>query len=112
MTNSQRLAAVRERLTQWLCEQRDPSEDEAEFSILRESILIRNEFYCGRRFHTANHDAVWFIEEDELKIYHSNGQLACVFKGDEIDVGADDGGSADVIPMPTPPSEAPIRKAA
>lgn len=86
MTNSQRLATVRARLLRWLAEEQGGAETprENEKVILRESILIRGEFYCGRRFHTATHDAVWFIEENELKIYSSDGTLACVLAGDEL----------------------------
>ncbi len=90
MTNSQRLATVRARLIQWLADRANrlnhPSAPTS--PIVRESILIRDEFYCGRRFHTADHQAVWFIEEDELKIYRSSGQLECVLSGEEI---SDDG---------------------
>lgn len=86
MTNSQRLATVRVRLLRWLADQQVGGDLSVENPILSESILIRNEFYCGRRFHTSTHQAVWFIEEDELKIYKENGELACVFSGNEIEL--------------------------
>jgi hypothetical protein len=88
MTNSQRLATVRTRLLQWLAEEEGGTVTprDSENGILRESILIRKEFYCGRSFHTAAHQAVWFIEEDELKIYRNNGELLCVLSGDQINV--------------------------
>jgi hypothetical protein len=86
MTNSQRLATVRSRLLRWLAEERGKEEISAENGspILTESILIRDEFYCGRRFQTATHEAVWFMEEDELKIYRRDGMLACVLSGDQL----------------------------
>ena len=86
MTNSQRLAIVRACLTNWLSEQQGlgGSPIGSENPILRESVLIRNEFYCGRRFHTSEHQAVWFIEEDELKIYRNSGELVCVLSSTEI----------------------------
>jgi hypothetical protein len=41
-----------------------------------ESILLRDGLYCGRRFQTGDVHAVWFVEEDELKIYAEDGSLA------------------------------------
>ena len=87
MTNSQRLTTVRERFVQWLLDADDvqTAADPDQAAIRRESILIRDEFYCGRRFHTDLYDAVWFIEEDELKIFRADGSLACVLNSAEID---------------------------
>jgi hypothetical protein len=121
MTNSQRLATVRARLIQWLADRREPGESPAgpENPIVRESILIRGEYYCGRRFHTVDYQAVWFIEEDELKIYRSSGELECVLSGEQISnhaaevIDAAEGhepppqgtqapGSPAVIKMPSP----------
>jgi hypothetical protein len=118
MTNSQRLATVRACLLQWLAKQRDPGESpvDPDHPITQESILIRDEYYCGRRFHTAEHQAVWFIEEDELKIYRNTGELECVLTGREISENAaeadnpphqatDEIGLPTVLKMP-PPVEA------
>ena len=119
MTNSQRLAKVRARLLQWIADQEpgdsgdDPStesgtESNAGSFILRESILIRGEFFCGRRFYTANHYAVWFIEEDQLKIYHNNGDLLCILTGSQIE---DDHGAAkgnqgpSILKLPNPDAQ-------
>jgi hypothetical protein len=115
MTNSQRLATVRARLIQWLADQRGTGKSPvvSENPIVRESILIRGEYYCGRRFHTADHHAVWFIEEDELKIYRSSGELECVLSGEQISNRATAGdephhevtqksGLPSVIKMPPP----------
>lgn len=87
MTNFQRLASVRERFLQWLLDAEDvqTAADPAQASIRRESLLIRDEFYCGRRFHTDLYDAVWFIEEDELKIFRADGSLAASLQGSELD---------------------------
>lgn len=122
MTNSHRLANVRACLLRWLADQKDESDQQAvaeqdilEFKspIQRESILIRDEFFVGRRFHTEHHDAVWFIEEDELKVYHSDGQLACVFGSAEISAGAvpEQSEEPSVIRLPEP-GEDGIRRAA
>lgn len=101
MTNSQRLAKVRERLLGWLAEEaadpcgsgrssdRDaveaPCDQEIQPKITGESMLIRDEYFCGRKFRMANHTAIWFIEEDQLKIYAKSGELLCVLSGSEID---------------------------
>lgn len=45
---------------------------------LRESILIRGGFYCGRRFETEEAQAVWFLEENQLKFYDRDGALLLV----------------------------------
>ena len=37
----------------------------------RESILIRDGSYCGRRFEAEGAYAVWFLEEDEIKFYQA-----------------------------------------
>jgi hypothetical protein len=34
---------------------------------IRETMLIRNGNYCGHKFQLGPFQAVWFIEEDELK---------------------------------------------
>ncbi len=106
MTNSQRLATVRACLLGWLADQQNGSEDQGDVKnpILRETMLIRDEFYCGRRFHAASHHAVWFIEEDELKIYHQSGELVCVLSGDQIQVPKreHDDSRPHVIKLPTP----------
>ena len=116
MTNSQRLAKVRARLLRWIADQepdqepnRDPdqgndqatqndSEASADPAILRESILIRGEFFCGRRFYTTNHNAVWFVEEDQLKIYRKDGELLCILSGSQID---DDHGTESSSEVPS-----------
>ncbi len=108
MTNSQRLAKVRSRLLQWIANEASGSAQDdsashicSEPTILRESILIRDDFFCGRRFYTANYYAVWFIEQDELKIYDKDGRLRCVLVGGEIE--SED--RADILRLPEFDSE-------
>ena len=91
MTNSQRLAIVRACLTRWLdapCQSHAEASPEAaqppRDPTFAESILIRDGFYCGRRFDAGSHRAIWFLEEDELKIFTHAGQLAAVLAGDQI----------------------------
>tara|TARA_R110002111_G_scaffold10391_2_gene33565 strand:- start:35 stop:529 length:495 start_codon:yes stop_codon:yes gene_type:complete len=86
MTNSQRLTTIRAALQSFLVGQTtDEDVGKVDASIESESILIRGEFYCGRRFRTSTHHAVWFIEEDQLKIYTVGGDLCSVLVEGEID---------------------------
>jgi hypothetical protein len=81
MTNSQQLAAVRHRFQVWIADHRGPAGSE---KIVREAVLIRAEFYVGRRFYTPSYQAVWFIEEGELKIYNVRGELQCALTRDQV----------------------------
>lgn len=51
---------------------------EAEMS---EHLLIRDELYCGRRFRCEGFQAVWFIEENEVKIYGLDNCVVRVLAG-------------------------------
>ena len=118
MTNSQRLETVRNRLTRWIAESGDSNADGSDLNgsdpsgagvddkIVRETMLIREEFYVGRRFYAGSHSAVWFIEEDELKIFGPENELLCVLSSAQIDEPADESASdesvPDVIKMPQP----------
>ncbi len=88
MTNFKRLATVRTRFLQWLQDFGQHSEELGPDGSLihRESMLIRDEFFCGRKFHAQHYTAVWFIEEDVLKIHHADGSLELVLRGSELDV--------------------------
>ena len=41
----------------------------------QETILIRNGFYCGRRFACDGLEAVWFAEENQVKFFGRDGSL-------------------------------------
>jgi hypothetical protein len=43
-----------------------------------ESILVRDGYYCGRRFDCDGMQAVWFVEENEIKFYGRDGSVQCV----------------------------------
>jgi hypothetical protein len=45
---------------------------------LRETILIRDGYYCGRRFEADAGAAVWFVEENQVKVYRADGTVAQV----------------------------------
>lgn len=79
--------------------------------IQRESIVIRDEHYVGRRFEMANHRGIWFIETDELKVYaHGEGHLVTL---DAAALNADPAESEPhVLPMFGHSEDQPIRKVA
>ena len=107
MTNSQRLEAIRAHFRGWLVDHAvdtDARDDKDAHEIVSESLVVRDEFYCGRSFQTTSHRAVWFIEEDELKIHGPDGTVVAVFQGDEISqaVGVESGDTRpDVIKLDT-----------
>ncbi len=88
MTNFQRLATVRTGFLHWLQDAAQASSDSGPDGSLihRESMLIHDEFFCGRKFHAQHYTAVWFIEEDVLKVHRADGSLELVLRGSEIDV--------------------------
>ena len=57
-----------------------------ESADMRETLLIREGKYCGHRFAMAKFNAVWFIEEDEIKFYVPDGSLAQTLKPSDISV--------------------------
>jgi len=83
MTNSQRLASVRSALRKWISDRQDDDSDVNEPAS--EAMLIRDGFFCGRRFRFKNFHAVWFLEEDELKIRDHAGTVLAILTGAEID---------------------------
>lgn len=48
-------------------------------AAMTESLLIRDGVYCGQRFQNDGYEAVWFIEENQVKFYGRSGGvlLAC-----------------------------------
>jgi len=52
----------------------------AEPAEMRETILIRDGYYCGRRFETEAAAAVWFMEENQVKVYQADGKVVCVLE--------------------------------
>ncbi len=53
---------------------------------LRDSIFICDGFYRGRRFRSDQVTAVWFAEEDQLKIHMPDGE--CVASWDAAEMAA------------------------
>ena len=66
MPHPQRIDEIRRQVSETFArmEIREPDQ-------FRESILIRNGSYCGRRFEADGAFAIWFLEEDEVKFYRA-----------------------------------------
>ena len=41
----------------------------------QESMLIRDGFFCGRRFRCEELEAVWFFEDNQVKFYDRDGYV-------------------------------------
>lgn len=41
----------------------------------REAVLIRDGYFCGRRFEADGFHAVWFTEEHEIKFFDRGGAM-------------------------------------
>jgi hypothetical protein len=48
--------------------------EQAEQNI-RETLVLCNGLYCGRRFTLQDYSLVWFIEENAVKLSTSNGRV-------------------------------------
>lgn len=57
---------------------------DGDVSPIYETILIRDDFYCGRRFATKDMEAVWFIEENQVKFYSEDGTVVRVEDASQI----------------------------
>jgi hypothetical protein len=81
MTNSQRLAAVRRCLDRWLEQQHCDADID-----IRDAVLIRGGYYIGRRFELGQFHAVWFMEEDQVKVHDAAGNVLARFDAAAIDL--------------------------
>ena len=75
MHHAQLTETVRRRVAEAFAQIGAPDDGE-----LRESILIRDGAYCGRRFDGPQGHAIWFVEEDQLKFYRLDGSVARVIE--------------------------------
>lgn len=112
MTPSQQLARARNCVK--MCFREQTGEATPEF---RESIFICDEFYRGRRFRAESVSAVWFAEEDELKVHAADGNCVASLNAAEMaEMVAVQAETADVLPMrvgeETPAESQPARRAA
>ena len=46
----------------------------------RQSLLIRDGNYCGRRFEADRGHALWFFEEDQVKVFGPDGRVLRVIE--------------------------------
>ena len=42
--------------------------------------LLSHCVYCGRRFQTAGGYAIWFVEENQVKVFEDGGRLVDVLQ--------------------------------
>ncbi|HEY6564344.1 MAG TPA: hypothetical protein VIY86_07585 [Pirellulaceae bacterium] len=56
----------------------------ADVDVPQESLLIRDGVYCGHRFRLGNGEAIWFVEEDEVKFYGPRGLLLRTLRVSEM----------------------------
>lgn len=52
----------------------------ADAEEIRETILIRDGYYCGWRFETDAGAAIWFVEENQVKVFRADGTIAQVLE--------------------------------
>jgi hypothetical protein len=55
---------------------------------LTEAVLIQGGIYCGRRFESAGYRAVWFADENEIKVLGPNGAVIDKHNVDQPNVDA------------------------
>ncbi len=61
---------LRDSLARWLNLPQEQAQD-----LIRETILVRNGAYCGRRFTAERHSLTWFVEENQIKLTGPDGRL-------------------------------------
>jgi hypothetical protein len=54
-----------------------------------ETILIRDGYYCGRKFSCDVAQAIWFMEENQIKVYNRGGNLWAVHEALALQDGQD-----------------------
>lgn len=72
MTHTRLLEQIRAAVAQAFAEFQLAADD------LSETILIRHGHYCGRRFTIEAGSAIWFLEENQIKVYDAHGGLLAV----------------------------------
>lgn len=123
MTPSQQLARARNCVK--LCFQEQAGSQEGVTPEFRESIFVCEGFYRGRRFRNERISAVWFAEEDELKVHAADGNCVASLNAAQMaEMVAAQGEASvettDVLPMrigqevaaEVPNESQPVRRAA
>ncbi len=55
-----------------------------------ETILISDGYYCGRRFRCDGFEAVWFIEENQIKFFDQDGTVRLTCSATSLTSESDD----------------------
>jgi hypothetical protein len=84
MPHAQLIAAVRRLVGEALARVDRDRLDHDGADPIRESILIREGLYCGRRFETSAGYAIWFVEENQVKIFERTGRVVDVLQLDDV----------------------------
>lgn len=71
---------IRQHVRQLVAEHGGDSQSE-----MAESLLIRGGHFCGRRFELDGMSAVWFVEENELKVYDRQGELLAAVDASSVE---------------------------
>ncbi len=67
--------AIRSRFASFVLQHGITVEDEHS----SETLLIRDGYFCGRKFSLGGFSLIWFLEENQIKIANSDGhvELSC-----------------------------------
>ena len=79
MRDASQTERVRRFISQALTQLGETDADE-----IRETILIRDGYYCGRRFEAQAGAAIWFVEENQVKVFRADGTVALVLEADAL----------------------------
>ncbi len=106
MSTHQQLESFRGHWTRWLGDQGvavEDGQDESSVVRLRETVLIAEGMYRGRRFIADGFDAVWFFEERQIKVRNATGDVVAVWEPETFDTPV-----RDVPEGPQPRREVPM----
>jgi len=46
--------------------------------------MINDGFYCGRKFAFGPYTAIWFVEENQIKVFNPDGTVAHSASSEEL----------------------------
>ena len=70
--------AIRSRFASYVQQHGQTVDDEH----LSETLLIRDGYFCGRKFSMSGYSLIWFLEENQIKIANAEGhvELSCTLE--------------------------------
>lgn len=77
------IESTMDRIRQGICSAMDDIGAE-DATIEQETILVQDGHYCGRRFQSESMQAVWFLEEKQVKFSDNEGTLLAVHSVEQI----------------------------